>query len=168
MTKVYLAKSNRANPNKVSKIREHLKKFGFTVVEFKLSAYSNKPLLECDYLVVVPESKGNDDLEFEIMKEMDIDTYVSPLGRGLYEQISDFIRVKSKEKVLIFYEMDAEETIESDYESAKCVDLGIWDSDDYFNYGYCVLEEYDTTMSEFFKNVLSTTSNNYMYLLTKR
>jgi hypothetical protein len=167
MTKVYLAKSNRANPNKVSKIREHLKSLGLTVVEFNGGKYSNKPLLECDYLVVVPEYKGDDDLELEIMREMDIDTYVAPLGRGLYEQISDFTRVKSKEKVLIFYESD-NEIAKSIYESAKYIDLEMWDSDDYFNYGYCVLEEDDTTMSEFFKNVLTTTSNNYKYLLTKR
>jgi hypothetical protein len=81
-SRVYLAKSNRANPNIVSNVRITLNNFDVDVIEYSGGQYSNV-LLSCDYLVVVPESTPNlTDLSSEIS-----------IGKGLYEQIESLLRI---------------------------------------------------------------------------
>ena len=77
-TKVYLAKSNRANPDVVSSVRQTLSKYDVEVVEFKGGTYSHKQLLECDIMVIVPATDTIWDEEGII------------LGKGLYEQLEAF------------------------------------------------------------------------------
>jgi hypothetical protein len=82
-SRVYLAKSNRANPNIVSNVRITLNNFDVDVIEYSGGQYSNNALLSCDYLVVVPESTPNlTDLSSEIS-----------IGKGLYEQIESLLRI---------------------------------------------------------------------------
>jgi hypothetical protein len=70
--KVYLAKSNRANPSDLITVRGELKKLeGIEIVEYSGGTYSHDSLSVCDYLVIVPQSN-----ESPII-----------LGKGLYEQI---------------------------------------------------------------------------------
>jgi hypothetical protein len=76
-TKVYLAKSNRSNPDDVSRVRTLLSKFDVDIVEFTGGQYTNEQLLECDYLFVVPE-----------LDNLSQDRAV--LGKGLHNQVSDF------------------------------------------------------------------------------
>jgi len=77
-TKVYLAKSNRANPDVVSSVRQTLSKYDVEVVEFKGGTYSHKQLLDCDMMVIVPATDT-------IWREEGI-----ILGKGLYEQLEAF------------------------------------------------------------------------------
>lgn len=77
-TKVYLAKSNRANPDLVSSVRQTLSKYDVEVVEFKGGTYSHKQLLECDVMVIVPATDT-------LWREEGI-----ILGKGLYEQLQAF------------------------------------------------------------------------------
>lgn len=74
-TKVYLAKSNLVNTGRLNRVREYLQDFDIEIIEFKGGQYSNKPLLQCEYLVIVPESLQN--------KRNNID-------KGLTCQIDDF------------------------------------------------------------------------------
>lgn len=74
LPKVYLAKSNRANPDVVSRVRQALSKFPIQIVEYTGGQFSHAPMMECEQLVVVPDLDGE-----EIV-----------IGKGLYEQISKF------------------------------------------------------------------------------
>ena len=79
MTKVYLAKSNRANPDHVSVVRQTLSNFDVEVVEYKGGEYSHDDLLKCELLFIVPDSSTYDDIN---------DSY--NVGKGLFEQISEY------------------------------------------------------------------------------
>lgn len=75
MTKinVYLAKSNRADPTMVSRVRTYLKNHLniLNLREFTGGQYTNSDLLACNYVVFILEPKTN------------------VLGKGLYQQIQD-------------------------------------------------------------------------------
>ena len=80
--KVYLAKSNRANPNYVSKVRQEMEKYDIEIVEFTGGTYNSKDLVDCDQLVVVPEINKSGKFQ--------------PLGKGLYTQIFEFSKAKAE------------------------------------------------------------------------
>lgn len=90
LPKVYLAKSNRANPNVVSRVRQALSKFPIQIVEYTGGQFSHAPMMECEQLVVVP------DLEDEEIV----------IGKGLYEQISKFGNNNGYEYVFVISEED--------------------------------------------------------------
>jgi len=73
--KAYLAKSNKANPNVVSIVRDDLKQ-KHTVLEYQGGTYSNKELLSSDYLFIVTEDVT--------------DSNVKVIGKGLWNHIKDF------------------------------------------------------------------------------
>lgn len=80
--KIYLAKSNRANPNIVSEVREILKQMpNVEIVEYVGGKYSNQPLIESDYLIIVPETVS--DINEAIPTSINI-------GKGLNSQIVEF------------------------------------------------------------------------------
>lgn len=82
--KVYLAKSNRADPNKVSQVRTFLQKFdNITIREFEGGAYSNTMLKDSDLLVVVATN-------LPVVGES------VRLGRGIADQIRDFRRSRTR------------------------------------------------------------------------
>lgn len=81
MKKVYLAKSNRSNPNLVMKVRELLFQYDIEIVEFTGGEYSSKPLLSCDYLIIVPELPVDNLV-------IDVDNVI--IGKGLFTQIREF------------------------------------------------------------------------------
>lgn len=83
--KVYLAKSNRANPDVVSRVRQALSKFPIQIVEYTGGQFSHTPMMECEQLVVVP----------------DLDDEEIVIGKGLYEQINKFGRNKGYEYVFV-------------------------------------------------------------------
>jgi hypothetical protein len=85
LPKVYLAKSNRANPDLVSRVRQALSKFPIQIVEYTGGQFSHAPMMECEQLVVVP------DLEDEGVI----------IGKGLYEQISKFGNGKGFEYLFV-------------------------------------------------------------------
>jgi hypothetical protein len=81
-TRVYLAKSNRADPNVVGYVRQHLTGSGYEVVEYNgRVTYTHKDLLSCDRLILVPEihKTANPVTSNQVFK--------LTIGRGLYEQL---------------------------------------------------------------------------------
>lgn len=90
LPKVYLAKSNRANPDVVSRVRQALSNFPIQIVEYTGGQFSHAPMMECEQLVVVP------DLEDEGIV----------IGKGLYEQISKFGNNNGYEYVFVISEED--------------------------------------------------------------
>jgi hypothetical protein len=90
LPKVYLAKSNRANPDVVSRVRQALSKFPIQIVEYTGGQFSHAPMMECEQLVVVP------DLEDEEIV----------IGKGLYEQIGKFGWNNGYEYVFVISEED--------------------------------------------------------------
>ena len=89
-TKIYLAKSNRSNPTDVSRVRTMLETLDVEVVEFTGGEYSNKPLMSCDYLVVVPDlSSKQTNKKFDRYFNHSNESSVT-VGKGIYTQICDF------------------------------------------------------------------------------
>jgi hypothetical protein len=115
MKKVYLAKSNRANPNLVSKVRETLSKFNVEIIEYTGGQYSHNSLLQCEELIVIPDISE----AFENRSTFN-HQWLCPIGKGLYEQISMF----SKD-IFIVTDFDNQEGIGGLY-----YDLGEAESDD--------------------------------------
>ena len=103
LPKVYLAKSNRANPDVVSRVRQALSKFPIQIVEFTGGQFSHAPMMECEQLVVVPDLDGE-----EIV-----------IGKGLYEQISKFGNNNGYEYVFVISE---EELTVRDVEQIDVID----------------------------------------------
>jgi len=123
MTSIYLAKSNRANPDVVSAVRTLLKGFDVDIVEYKGGGYSHKPLLGCEMLIVVPEL--SDDLDNDDDEYLDV-------GKGLFEQIEAFQSNKLNDCDLLI--------VNYYHEGTQQLGLGIFDEfdvageDDYVNY----------------------------------
>jgi hypothetical protein len=155
--KVYLAKSNKANPDVVSRVRQDLSKFDIEIVEFSGGTYTHKPLLECNLLIVVPDLT-NDNI----------------IGKGLYEQINLFSEKNDFEDVLVVTDFSKNQIFVDLIE-----DLYVDDSNDYVNYGVLsvsggkenlidTLEDaYYYTMKKVNDSLVQTTENEYQYLLIK-
>lgn len=162
-TKIYLAKSNRANPDHVQAVRTTLKEFDVEVVEYKGGGYSHKPLLGCDMLVVLPElANPEEDAEYV------------PLGKGLHEQIFAFQKHTNKCDLLIVYECD-----ERWGPSITGLDeLDVADTDDYVNYSFAILDqEGGGQLKALLENrighahastIVSSRDSGYRLLLTKK
>ncbi len=85
MIKVYLGKSNYTDKEKVDKVRDELLERNVKVLEYIGGKYTDKDLLESDYLVIVPD---NEDKE---------------IGRGLYAQIGTF-RKEKPNNLIVYYQ----------------------------------------------------------------
>lgn len=143
MKKVYLAKSNKANPNTVSKVRQTLSKFDIQVVEFTGGTYSNDLLLSCDELIVIPDiSDSYDDGYY----------WNCNIGKGLYEQIDAFRNKKNVDGFFIITVDDDDEGVFGYYYDngvnnalrlsgglEEC-EILIHDEYDYINYGYIAID----------------------------
>lgn len=137
--KVYLAKSNRANPDLVSKVRQTLSLFNLEIVEFTGGEYSHKELLKCEYLVIVPDLNNatyNNHGDIKI-----------GVGKGLYEQFTIFEdKNDGDENILVISE--------SNMFLKRIAEYGTTDELDYINYGEIILDDYDNnpeTLANFFK-----------------
>lgn len=143
MKRVYLAKSNRANPNLVSEVRQTLSKFDIQVVEYTGGNYSNESLLSCDELIIVPDLSTC---------EHDYDNYFTTIkiGKGLYEQISVF---KNAGKFPITYIIDYDTMSDCDdsisvinEKDCDYIDINVVDERNYQEYAtvvFEILDEYD-------------------------
>lgn len=155
--KVYLAKSNKANPDVVTRVRQDLSKFDVEIVEFSGGTYTHKPLLDCNLLIVVPDLTNN-----------------NIIGKGLYEQINLFSEKNDFEDVLVVTDFSKNQIFVDLIE-----DLYVDDSNDYVNYGVLsvsggkenlidTLEDgYYYTMKRVSDSLVQTTENEYQYLLIK-
>jgi hypothetical protein len=157
-TKVYLAKSNRANPDLVSSVRQTLSKYDVEVVEFKGGAYSHKQLLECDMMVIVPDTHT-------IWREEGI-----ILGKGLYEQLEAFEQNSDIGNVMVV--CDEQLTV------GEIGDYWVENKDDYIEYGLMefydngdkddVLSEHCDKMFNKKTTTSSTSKSGYYHLLVKK
>jgi hypothetical protein len=166
-TKIYLSKSNRANPDDVSRIRSIIQQYqkDIELVEFKGGSYSHKDLLSCDMLLIIPDlTDFNSDYDDTI-----------PIGKGIHEQIEAFRRVnKNKSDIIVV------NTVTENWNAcAPLYDLDILDTDDYVNYSAIVLNtDPDTGRVDDLDDIIKTRfvsgdsegsqtikSNKYMYLL---
>jgi len=116
--KVYLAKSNRSNPDDVSRIRKILSNYNVEVVEFKGGRYTHDQLLECDYLVIVPD-----------LSEVDKEDGFIPWGKGLHEQYFAF---KSEHLACDIF-LVVESNDKWNYVT-QIVEVDVAEEDDYVNY----------------------------------
>lgn len=155
-TKVYLAKSNRANPDVVSSVRQTLSKYDVEVVEFKGGAYSHKQLLECDVMVIVPATDT-------LWREEGI-----ILGKGLYEQLQAFEDGSNRTMIVCDEELTVGEIDSYWVENEK----------DYIEYGLVEFydnDDNDLKLSEHCDNMFnkktitaSSSKSSYYHLLVKK
>ena len=142
MKKVYLAKSNRSNPDDVQKVRKILNDSNCETVEYTGGSYSHAPLLDFDVLVVIPDLTNFEDENL--------------VGKGLYGQVEAFIET-DKPIYVVFNTEDG-----WDPEIGEVADMEIADYDDYFEFGNIYLEplseRLSTVMDETFgeKDIEST------------
>ena len=124
--KVYLAKSNRANPDTVANIRKQLAYYKIDVVEYCGGQYSHKPLSECKALVVVPDLNTYDGAEHFV-----------EVGKGLFQQIEYFIDNVSSENIFVVHNIKEHWMIPC----SGVVETEVDDYDDYIKYGTITLED---------------------------
>jgi hypothetical protein len=157
LPKVYLAKSNRANPNLVSKVRQALSKFNVQIVEYTGGSYSSKQMLECEQLVVVPDLSDEDFI----------------IGKGLYNQITEFRRNKGLEYVMVLCH-DSDDLLVGDISSMEVID-----EDDYIAYGELTFDYETEKLVDIFNDIYDLNSNfvhsfnknpnsNYYHLIAKK
>lgn len=175
MKKVYLAKSNRANPDCVSAIRSKLTEFDIEIVEHKGGSYTHDKLKECDLLIVVPDLSNFDG---------DYDTEIT-IGKGLHEQIATF-RNKSDQIYVVISFDDVYNDCDCDCDDimtmvgiVKFEDFEVSDNTDFVNYSVILLhEEISCELTSFLKGMClnnkslptekSLFLSDYKYLLINR
>ena len=102
--RIYIAKSNKANPDYLLKVRDFLSKFkSVQILEYKGGSYDNTDLISADLLIVIPDlSEGIDDKRVV-------------LGKGLYMQIDDFLLHQSIDGIFIVTGVNNKGDIECSY-----------------------------------------------------
>lgn len=125
--KVYLAKSNRANPTTVAEVRQMLGQFDCEVVEYTGGQYTNAPLLQSDLLLIVVE---------------DLDTGI--VGKGLAQQMADF--QQTKRPILVVKNIGPRRLFVS-----KLATIRELDAYDYIAHSRVVLNENILNINEFIK-----------------
>ena len=167
-TKIYLAKSNRANPNDVARVRQTLEKYSndIEILEYKGGNYSHKEVVSADILIVVPDLS-----EYDVEDYDDGDNYID-IGKGLHEQIENFKYThKNSSDCLVVYGV-------TDYHiyTSRVTDLDVADCDDYINYSTLIFDSnFSIDLSHLLESRfnassvkstgLSSNSNEYMYVL---
>jgi hypothetical protein len=127
--KIYLAKSNKANPDHLISVRGLLSNYGIEVVEYKGGSFSHKPMLECDKLYILPD-----------LSDYNEDEDGLSIGKGLHQQIEEWKTYKDAEEVYMIVNTG------DDYYLRRVIDLDMDDYDDYINYSIAVLD-YNYTKS---------------------
>lgn len=97
MSKVYLSKSNASNFEVYSLVKKKLQEMGHQIVEFSGGVYSPKPMLECEYLFIVPPERiigapEHGVRSFHFPNDSAYGTY--ELGRGQSDQIKAWMLEK--------------------------------------------------------------------------
>ena len=183
--RVYIAKSNKANPEYLLKIRDFLSKFkSVQILEYQGGGYDNTDLISSDILIVIPDlSEGIKDKRVV-------------LGKGLYMQIDDFINHQSIDGLFIVTGIDKSGKIDYAYINEVTEDddfnddyMEVLDGCNYIKYGVVNIAPTKYSLQETITEVvliddtshytekesedlwskyitrLSSTSNRYKYLL---
>jgi hypothetical protein len=133
--KIYLAKSNQANPEDYIKTKNMILSKGIDVVEYSGGKYSNKELLECDVLVVIPNlNKAKSKVKQLVInggleKRLEI-----ILGMGLTQQIEVFPRKK-------FIILDTVNFLSSEINLKKLEIIDAYD-DNFVEYSKYIIDDY--------------------------
>jgi hypothetical protein len=187
--RVYIAKSNKANPEYLLKVRDFLSKFkSVQILEYQGGSYDNTDLISSDILIVIPDlSEGIKDKRVV-------------LGKGLYMQIDDFFTHQSIDGIFIVTGINKSGMIECSYidevnENGNYDEtfMEVLDDCNYIKYGtvkiwdskqtiqetvaelvlvddndskYYTQQEADVLWSQYVTRKTST-SNKYKYLLIK-
>ena len=158
LPKVYLAKSNKANPDLVAKTRQILSKFNIDIVEFTGGNYSHDKMLECDMLVVVPYINSNG-------------TVV--IGKGLFDQMEAFEETIGGEYVCVISNPD-------NFIIKEIKDINVINRTDYVNYAYVHFNGHGDDLELIFEDIgysykpkseiisLSVSNSSYYVLIAKK
>lgn len=124
--KVYLSRSNAADPAVFFLVQQVIENLGHEIVTFNGGKYSKEPLLACDALVIVPSAKMLPGMEREEYNTF-LRDHQPDIGKGQYEQCIDFankfinpksvgyIEMKSGKLMLVVQEVDITYTEASVY-----------------------------------------------------
>lgn len=150
--KVYLAKSNRSNPDDVFAVRSVLSKYNVEVIEFSGGKYSHSDLCECDMLVVVPDLT-----DISVLDNMEF-----PLGKGLHEQIEAFTNRGGDCGIFIVTSTLLSRTTNdvSYVHVSEFSDFEFSNEDDYVNYSLAVIGDEDYQLSEILEEELKNSNQN--------
>lgn len=135
MKRVYIAKSNKANPNLVSRVRQTLSVFDVQIVEFTGGSYSHDLLLSCDELYVIPDLSEAENDEYE-------ESWSVSIGKGLYEQIKAFSEKHNHDNIFIATEYSKEEGVGGlhyDDDDYNFISIKVADENDYIIYAYLIV-----------------------------
>lgn len=162
--KIYLAKSNKANPDDVMRVRQLLSKYPIEIVEYSGGTYSNKPLKDCQFLIIVPCMENVEENWGEI---------TVTIGKGLHDQITYFESLNNGceiNNILVLSDTSDGDLTFSFYE-----DMDVCDSENYIDYTTLMLSEKSFQLKDFFSskycNSIEMTGNGdgefnkYKYLL---
>lgn len=141
MKRVYIAKSNRANPNLVSAVRQTLSKFDVEIVEFTGGTYSHDLLESCEELYVIPDLS-------EVYEDDFVGFWSVPIGKGLYEQIEHFSGYNGGTEVFIvtsFGEKIGGLYYEGNHDDVYSIDIE--NENDYVNYAYITINTNNSSIS---------------------
>lgn len=153
MKRIYLAKSNKANPNLVSEVRQTLSKFDVEVVEYVGGTYSHNLLMSCDELIVIPDlsQSYHDDL---------LGNWCVSLGKGLCEQIQTFIKKYNHDNIFVVTNYDGYSGIGGVYyeEDSEYYSISIENERDYVSYAYFIVNTQEGLLApwELYEYVLET------------
>lgn len=120
MKKIYLAKSNKANPYDLMLLKGFLAKKQLEVVEYTGGVFSMKPMDECEFMVVVPDFSNLKVEDGTVRWDEPI-----TIGKGLYGSIQYFSSLKRRNKILIYV---------GNNHMGKLNLLGDANEEDYINY----------------------------------
>lgn len=148
--KIYLAKSNKANPNIVMDVREKLSKYNLDVVEYSGGGYTHKDLKTCDYLIVIPDMKN--------VTLYNANKSSVLIGNGLLEQIDVFSGQNSSQIGVI---LDSYLTI------GLCNETTVIDSTDYINYGKLFTNKKPISFDTYMANTLKIAKKEYIITQNK-
>jgi len=143
MKRVYIAKSNKANPNLVSRVRQTLSVFDVQIVEFTGGTYSHDLLLSCDELYVIPDLSGSFDDDYTNIWSVSI-------GKGLYEQIHAFHNKTSNNDIFIVTDFDNNVGVGGFYYEENDDDfysIYIENENDYVDYAYLTINTENATIN---------------------
>lgn len=160
--KIYLAKSNTANPDNLMVVRKLLSQFDVEVVEFKGGNYSHDEMLNCDMLLVLPD-----------LTTYDLSDDMVVVGKGLGSQLEEWYEYNSDNCFII--------TDTSKLDDCSLQELDYLDElgeSDYRNYARAYLYGNNFSLVEtlhnnrFVKKTVSNTSSfdnkNMKYILIKK
>ena len=157
--KVYLAKSNKSNPNVVSRVRQTLSEYDVEIVEFTGGKYTDKAMLDCDFLVVVPE----------FCESWSEDGVI--VGKGLYEQLDSWEYNNDPDNVFFI--------IDENLLVGEILDMSIEDSSNYIDYGLVeivhgrdvlsdILEDVGLPLKPKSAKISSNSESEYYILIAKK